>query len=133
MMFYLPGSNNRREAYISLYTGLRENGMNQLAGETKQWVQKSPTQVTTTPDEREFLQDCIPVGGIPPARCPYLPACSAPVGWQCLVRGEGGLVLGCCLVPGLPGPGGAWFPGGVPAWSRGSVVSQHALRQTPHL
>ena len=52
-------------------------------------------------------QDCIPVGCIPPARWPYLPACSA--------TGEGG----------LPGPRG------VPAWSGGGVVSQHALRQTP--
>ena len=59
---------NRGEAYISLYTGLRENGMNQLATELKQWGQKTSTQVTTTPDERKFLQDCIPVGCTPPAR-----------------------------------------------------------------
>ena len=38
------------------------------------------------------------------------------------------------LVPlgGVPGRGGLPGPGvGVPAWSRGEVVSQHALRQTP--
>ena len=30
----------------------------------------------------------------------------------------------------MPGPGGGLLPGG--AWSRGVLVSQHALRQTPH-
>ena len=61
-------------------------------------------------------QDCIPVGRVPPARWPYLPACS---------------VLG----RGAWSRGGAWSgrgvpsPGGMGAWSGG--VSQHALRQTP--
>ena len=63
-----------------------------------------------------FKQDCIPVGCIPSARWPYLPACSAlgvpgAVG-GCLVQGGACLVLGGCL----PGPGG-----GVPAWSRGGL------------
>ena len=43
-------------------------------------------------------QECIPVGCIPPACCPYLPACTAPGG----VPGPRG-------VPGqggVPGPGG---------------------------
>ena len=47
------------------------------------------------------IQDCIPVGCIPLACWPYLPACTAQGG--CLIRG--------CLL--------------------GGVVSQHALRQTP--
>ena len=47
-------------------------------------------------------QVCIPVGCVPPARCPYLPACTAPGG--CL------LWLGVCS-----GGGG----------------SQHAMGQTP--
>ena len=39
---------------------------------------------------------------------------------------------GCLLQGGLPGPRGMPGPGGV-VWSGGCVVSQHALRQTPHL
>ena len=54
-------------------------------------------------------QVCIPVGYVPPACWPYLPACtvrgvSAP--------GGGCLLLGGCLLPG-------------------SLLSQHALRQNP--
>ena len=57
-------------------------------------------------------QDCIPVGCVPPARWPYLPACSA---------------VGGCMVPG-----GCMAPVGG-ALSRRWVVSQHALKQTPPL
>ena len=50
-------------------------------------------------------QDCIPVGCVPPACCPYLPACTAPGGGvsapgRCLplvLGGGGGLLLGGCL------------------------------------
>ena len=62
-------------------------------------------------------QDCIPVGCVPPARWPYLPACSAQGGVCC-----GGLylVLGDCLLwGGVPGPcGGYLLPGGC-TWSWG--------------
>ena len=51
-------------------------------------------------------EDCIPVGCIPPACWPYLPACTV----------QGG-VGGCLLLEG-----------GV---CSGGVVSQHALKQTP--
>ena len=47
------------------------------------------------------LQECIPVGCVPPVCCPYLPACTA-----------GGGVY-------LPGPGGYLIWGRVPAWSWG--------------
>ena len=39
-------------------------------------------------------QECIPVGCVPPACCPYLPACTAP--GECLLLGGGG---------GVPAPG----------------------------
>ena len=57
-------------------------------------------------------QDCIPVGCIPPACWPYLPACTV----HC--AGGGCLLLVWCLLLG----GGACL---------GGLVSQHALRQTP--
>ena len=54
-------------------------------------------------------QDCIPVGCIPSACWPYLPACTAQ-GGVCLLRG--GLLLGGLLQGGLL-LGGVYFPGGV--------------------
>ena len=55
-------------------------------------------------------QDCIPVGCIPPACWPYLPACSAPGG----VPDPGGVYLlgGLSAPGGVPGLGGL-LPGGV--------------------
>ena len=60
------------------------------------------------------IQECIPVGCVPPARRPYLP-------------GPGGVYL----VPGgVPGPGGCtWSQGGVPGlggctWSRGVYLAR---------
>ena len=67
------------------------------------------------------LQDCIPVGCIPPACWPYPPACT--VQGECLA--PGGSAPGGYLVPG---EGGAWSWVGVWCWG---VVSKHALRQTP--
>ena len=46
-------------------------------------------------------QKCIPVGCVPPACCPYLPACTA----------HGG-----CTHPGGMYLPGVYLPGGVPAW-----------------
>ena len=76
-------------------------------------------------------RECIPVGCVPPACCPYLPACTAPGGCTCLggVPGPGAVP---CLggvpgqgvhlvqggVPGLggvPGPRGLYLPRGVPS------------------
>ena len=54
-----------------------------------------------------FEQDCIPVGCVPPARWPYLTACS-PGG--CLLRG--GVCSGGCLLWGVFS-GGVSAPGGV--------------------
>ena len=52
-----------------------------------------------------FKQDCIPVGCVPPAHWPYLPACSA--------RGRGVSAWGgVCSQGGAPGPGGVCSGGG---------------------
>ena len=78
-------------------------------------------------------QECITVGCVPPACCPYLPACTAGgylsgLGGTCWASGGvPGLGGGCtCLVLGgeVPGPGGGTclvLGGGgvVPAWSGG--------------
>ena len=58
-------------------------------------------------------QECIPVGCVPPACCPYLPACTVPGGctwsWAAyLVPG------GCTCLGGVPGPGGVYLRGGIP-------------------
>ena len=55
-------------------------------------------------------QECIPVGCVPPACCPYFPACTAPGA----VPG-----LGVYLVPGgVPGPGpGGYLPRYSPLWT----------------
>ena len=76
--------------------------------------------------QKNGLQECIPVGCVPPACCPYLPACTALGG----VPGPGGYLVqvgylvpwgfvpgpvGVYLVPGgVPGPGGIPDPRGVP-------------------
>ena len=77
---------------------------------------------------RSFKQDCIPVGCVPPARWPYLPACSTAGGdfcsggW-CLLRGGVCSWGRGCLLRGVSAPRGGLLPGG--------MESQHALRQTP--
>ena len=61
----------------------------------------------------KLQQECIPVGCVPPACCPYLPACTAPRG--CTWSQGLYLVLG-----GVPGPRGSVpGPGGVSTWSWG--------------
>ena len=62
------------------------------------------------------LQDCIPVGCIPPACWPYPPACTVHCagGGGCLARGGSG--------PGgylVPGEGGAWSWVGFWSWGGG--------------
>ena len=83
-------------------------------------------------------QECIPVGCVPAARCPYAEVCfrgggclpgggSAPGG--CLVWGGGSAWSGgCLLLGGLPGGGSAWSRGVCLFWRS---ISQHVLRQTP--
>ena len=94
-------------------------------------------------------QDCIPVGCIPPACWPYLPACSVPGGLDLIPLN---FPLGCG--PGSDPPQfppwvwdwrGGLLLGGSSSWGVGvyswgvsppggyarGVVSQHALRQTP--
>ena len=74
---------------------------------------KNTWKFTFKKPEKIMEQDCIPVRCVPPACCPFLPACT--------------------------GPGGAWFRvvsapggGGVPASGPGGMcVSQHAMGQTP--
>ena len=94
-------------------------------------------------------QDCIPVGCVPPARWPYLPACytgggvSAPGGCllhggcllrgECLLRGDvcsrgvsalGGCLLQGCLLWGMSAPGGSTcFPLGWGVSALGGVCS----------
>ena len=57
-------------------------------------------------------QECIPVGYVPPACCPYLPACTAPGG----VPAQGSVpARGVYLPGGCTCPGECTYPGGVPA------------------
>ena len=91
-----------------------------------------------------FIPDCIPVGCVLPTCCPYLPACSAPVGvpasdlggmvpasgpggtclwlggWRLLPGGgvpASGPGEGTCLWSGRFAPGGCLLPGeGVCSW-----------------
>ena len=63
--------------------------------------------------QKFYKQECIPVGCVPPACCPYLPVCTA---WGCTWF-QGGVPgpRGVYLVPrGVPGPGGCTCPVGVP-------------------
>ena len=50
-------------------------------------------------------QECIPLGCVPPACCPYLPACTAPGGCTCL--------RGCTCPGGVYLPGAVYLPRGV--------------------
>ena len=80
--------------------------------------------------ENKIKQDCIPVGCVLPACCPYLPALTAPGGRGVPVGGigylHGGMYLprgdvpaqGRCTCPGVvsaPGPWRGTCLGGVPA------------------
>ena len=68
--------------------------------------------VVTNKPQIAILKECIPVGCIPPACQPYLPACT--VQGECLLR-EGVSAPGCGVsAPGglLPGGGGVSAPGG---------------------
>ena len=63
-------------------------------------------------------QECIPVGCVPPACCPYLPARTAPGGCTCQgVYPSGGYLPRGSDVPaqGVYLPRGCTCPGGVPA------------------
>ena len=79
-------------------------------------------------------QECIPVGCVPPACCPYLPACTGPGGctWS-----QGGCTWctwsqgGCTWSRGVGG-GCTWSQGGVPSlggctWSRGVYLVQRGV------
>ena len=63
----------------------------------------------------QLKQDCIPVGCVPPARWPYLPACSAP---------GGGLLWGGCLLRGC------LVLGGIPACSEADPPSVNRILDT---
>ena len=93
-----------------------------------------------------YKQECIPVGCVPPACCPYIPECTAPGGVPCAggctwcrvylvsggVPGARGVYLvpgGCTwcqgvyLVPGgVPGPKGVHGPRGGTWSQRGYLV-----------
>ena len=74
-------------------------------------------------------QECIPVGCVPPACCPYLPACTAPRGGRGVYLGtcpgEGVYLLGgVCTCLGVYLPRGVYPPGGVPAQGSGGVSAQ---------
>ena len=85
-------------------------GVSQHAmGQTPLWT-KSQTRVK---------QDCIPVGCIPPAHWPYLPAALLWGGGACS-RAGGDCSEGGCLVPTGVCSGGVWSKG--VAWSRGCLV-----------
>ena len=61
-------------------------------------------------------QECIPVGCVPPACCPYLPACTAPGERVYLPRGGVYLFSGVYLPRGCTCLGGVPVGGGGPAW-----------------
>ena len=71
-------------------------------------------------------QECIPVGCVPPACCPYLPACTAPRGctWS-----EGDLVWGrgCTWSGGCIWSGGCTLSWGY-TWSGGYLPRYSSLR-----
>ena len=90
----------------------------------------------TISNRNEKQEECIPVGCVPPACFPYLPACTAPGGctwsqggtWSgrvYLVPGGVPALGGVYLVPGgVSGSGGCTWSGGVPGlggctWSQG--------------
>ena len=52
-----------------------------------------------------YKQECIPVGCVPPACCPYLLACTALGGVVYLPRGVPGPGRECTCPGGVPGPG----------------------------
>ena len=63
---------------------------------------------------KPMITSCIPVACVPPARWPYLPACSLPGG--CLLPGVSahrgrGVCSGGCLLWGMSAPGGCLLPG----------------------
>ena len=61
--------------------------------------------------QKTYGQDCIPVGCIPPACLPYLPACTAQGGSPC--QGVSACQGGVCLARGcLPCQGVSALPGG---------------------
>ena len=110
--------------FVSNWADIRQNihSRVQIDG-SKIVVSESPPSGTIIytikkTNKRRKKQDCIPVGCVPPAHWPYLPACCVPGGaWSRGVPGLGGawsrgcLVRGVCLVRGgcVPGPGG-WYP-----------------------
>ena len=63
-----------------------------------------------------FQQECIPVGCVPPACCPYLPACTAHGGGDVPVQGgvpaQGDVPAQEVYLPGVPTQGG-YLPRGV--------------------
>ena len=63
-----------------------------------------------------WKQECIPVGCLPPACCPYLPACTAPGEVYLVLGGVPGLGRGVHMVPGA-GCVCTWSGGCT--WSRG--------------
>ena len=71
----------------------------------------------------EIYQECIPVGCVPPAWCPHLPACIVLGGCTCQedVPAQGGIpTWGCtcpreCTCQGSVSAQGVYLPGGVPA------------------
>ena len=75
-------------------------------------------------------QECIPVGCIPTACCPYLPVCTALGGCTCQgVYLPGVYLPGGCTCQGVYLPGGCtclgvYLPRGVPAWGRGGCTCQ---------
>ena len=65
-------------------------------------------------------QDCIPVGCVPPAYCPYLPACTAQgvsAPRECLLQG--------CLFWGMSAPGEEYLLQGVCGGGIPACTAQH--------
>ena len=79
-----------------------------LAAATRLAHEGKSLPLKCTPFHFLTRQECVPVGCVPPACCPYLPGCTAPGGCTCP-----GSVPGWEGVPVQ----GVYLPkGGVPAW-----------------
>ena len=95
------GNDLKRDLIVNVYFKVFWPGLTTKPHEISQYLERQCRTFCY-----EIQEDCIPVGCVPPACCPYLPACTVP-----RVSGRGGAV---------PGRGGAWSRGGV--WSRRGEV-----------
>ena len=83
----------------------------------------APCSFLTAVFKSSVKQECIPVGYVPPACCPYLPACPGQGG--CLLPGLGGV----CSREGVCYQGGCLLPGVIPACTKADPPCEQNDRQ----